>query len=48
MNIHSLYNVYTGDDVRQDELALQLITYMDRILKGKGLNLELITYEVRL
>jgi hypothetical protein len=34
------------DDVRQDELALQIVRYMDRILKGAGLDLELLTYEV--
>jgi hypothetical protein len=35
-----------GDDVRQDEISLQLIKYVDRILKENGLNLELITYEI--
>lgn len=34
------------DDVRQDELAMQIVRYMDRILKGAGLDLELLTYEV--
>ena len=35
-----------GDDVRQDELALQLVRFMDRTLKGSGLDLRLVTYEV--
>ena len=34
------------DDVRQDELAMQIVRYMDRILKGAALDLELLTYEV--
>lgn len=34
------------DDVRQDELAMQIVRYMDQILKGAGLVLELLTYEV--
>ena len=32
--------------MRQDELAMQIVRYMDRILKGAGLDLELLTYEV--
>ena len=35
-----------SDDVRQDELAMQTIRFMDRILKGSGLDLHLLTYEV--
>lgn len=35
-----------GDDVRQDELAVQLVRFMDRILKGAGMDLRILTYEV--
>ena len=35
-----------GDDVRQDELAVQLVRFMDQALKGAGLDLDLLTYEV--
>lgn len=35
-----------ADDVRQDELAMQTIRFMDRVLKGSGLDLQLLTYEV--
>jgi hypothetical protein len=35
-----------GDDVRQDELAVQLVRFMDRALKGAGMDLRLLTYEV--
>lgn len=35
-----------GDDIRQDEIATQLIRFMDFALKGQGLDLRLITYNV--
>lgn len=35
-----------GDDVRQDELAVQLVRFMDGALKGAGMDLRLVTYEV--
>ena len=35
-----------ADDVRQDELAMQTVRFMDRVLKGSGLDLQLLTYEV--
>lgn len=35
-----------SDDVRQDELAMQTVRFMDRVLKGSGLDLQLLTYEV--
>ena len=35
-----------GDDIRQDEIAIQLIRFMDFALKGQGLDLRLITYDV--
>ena len=35
-----------ADDVRQDELAMQTVRFMDRVLKGAGLDLQLLTYEV--
>ena len=35
-----------GDDVRQDELVLVMVRFMDATLKGIGLDLRLKTYEV--
>eukprot|EP00928_Gymnodinium_smaydae_P041652 TRINITY_DN28159_c0_g1_i2.p1 TRINITY_DN28159_c0_g1~~TRINITY_DN28159_c0_g1_i2.p1 ORF type:complete len:445 (-),score=126.65 TRINITY_DN28159_c0_g1_i2:280-1548(-) len=38
--------VKEGDDLRQDQLVLQLIILMDSILKKYGLDLQLTTYQV--
>merc|ERR1719188_1202099 len=38
--------VKEGDDLRQDQLILQLIILMDSILKKYGLDLQLTTYQV--
>jgi len=35
-----------GDDMRQDQLVIQLFTLMDRLLRKEGLDLKLITYGV--
>ena len=35
-----------GDDLRQDQLILQLITLMDRILRRENLDLKLTPYDV--
>jgi len=35
-----------GDDLRQDQLAIQMITLMDKLLKRNGLDLKLISYKV--
>ena len=35
-----------GDDLRQDQLILQIITLMDRILKQENLDLKLTPYRV--
>ena len=35
-----------GDDLRQDQLILQLITLMDRILRRENLDLKLSPYNV--
>jgi phosphatidylinositol 3-kinase len=36
----------TGDDLRQDQLVIQLITLMDKLLKRNGLDLKLTPYPV--
>lgn len=36
----------TGDDLRQDQLIVQLISLMDRLLKKENLDLNLVTYKV--
>mmetsp|Transcript_84038 Transcript_84038/g.238122 ORF Transcript_84038/g.238122 Transcript_84038/m.238122 type:complete len:336 (-) Transcript_84038:422-1429(-) len=38
--------IKNGDDVRQDQLVVQLIKVMDRCLKKVGMDLKLTTYEV--
>ena len=35
-----------GDDLRQDQLILQLITLMDRLLRRENLDLKLTPYNV--
>ncbi len=35
-----------GDDLRQDQLIVQLISLMDRLLKKENLNLNLVSYKV--
>jgi phosphatidylinositol 3-kinase len=35
-----------GDDLRQDQLVVQLITLMDRLLKKENLDLKLTPYKV--
>ena len=35
-----------GDDLRQDQLVVQLISLMDRLLKKENLDLNLIIYKV--
>ncbi len=35
-----------GDDLRQDQLILQLITLMDRLLRKENLDLKLTPYNV--
>jgi hypothetical protein len=35
-----------GDDVRQDQLVIQLITLMDRLLKRENIDLRLTPYRV--
>ena len=37
-----------GDDLRQDQLIVQLISLMDRLLKRENLDLNLVTYKVPL
>jgi phosphatidylinositol 3-kinase len=36
----------TGDDLRQDQLVIQLISLMDQLLKKENLDLKLIPYKV--
>jgi len=36
----------TGDDLRQDQLIIQLITLMDKLLKKENLDLKLTPYHV--
>lgn len=36
----------TGDDLRQDQLVMQLIALMDRLLKNENLDLNLVHYKV--
>jgi phosphatidylinositol 3-kinase len=43
-NFSILYKV--GDDLRQDQLVLQLISLMDRLLKKENLDLKLLPYRV--
>jgi phosphatidylinositol 3-kinase len=41
------YTIFkTGDDLRQDQLIIQLITLMDKLLKRNGLDLKLTPYPV--
>src|SRR5690606_8122112 len=35
-----------GDDMRQDQLVIQLFTLMDRLLRKENLDLKLIPYDV--
>jgi phosphatidylinositol 3-kinase len=35
-----------GDDLRQDQLVIQLITLMDKLLKKENLDLKLTPYRV--
>lgn len=45
---HEKYNVIwkVGDDLRQDQLVLQLVTLMDKLLRKNGLDLKLTPYSV--
>lgn len=38
--------VKNGDDLRQDQLVIQLITLMDRLLRNENLDLKLLSYRV--
>lgn len=45
---NEIYSVIykSGDDLRQDQLVIQMITLMDKLLKRNGLDLRLIPYKV--
>ena len=45
-NTHTQVMFKLGDDLRQDQLILQLITLMDRILRRENLDLKLTPYNV--
>lgn len=46
VNVHTKVIFKHGDDLRQDELILQLLALMDRLLKREKLDLKLTPYKV--
>ena len=46
VHVHAKVIFKHGDDLRQDELILQLLALMDRLLKREKLDLKLTPYKV--